>query len=222
MSVSVIINCYEKEEWLIECVDSVFRQSQQPDEIVIVHDGCKAPAHYAGCKTLMLPENCGVARARDIGVQNTTGDHLLFVDGDDVLSPDYIQKMSMCNADIAYPDLFLWFEHGKYKGRNGIKIAPTATPKTMISFKSIVPVTSLMKRVVYETLGGFKQMDVFEDWEFFLRAMEKGFTFKKAQTLLWYRQTKDSRNRVDLGVRSDVYSRMVSQYYVRNNQLCRK
>lgn len=222
MSVSVCITCYNKEEWLAECVDSVLRQSRKPDEIIVVHDGCKKPGHYVGCLTLMQPYNIGVAKARDVGVKASMCDHLLFVDADDVLSPDYIQKMEMLDADIAYPDLFLWFEHGKYKGVNRLKIAPPVTAKTITTFKSIIPVTSLMKRSVYETLGGFKQMEVFEDWEFFLRAMAHGYEFKKAETILWYRQANNTRNRIDLEERSRVYQRLVAQYTIKGNRLCRK
>lgn len=221
MYISAIVNCYNKEEWLTECIDSILRQTKKPDEIVIIHDGCKNPGHYAHCKTIILPENYGVAKARDVGVQNTNGD-LLFVDADDVLSPDYIEKMVATNSDISYPDLFIWFEHGNYVGKNSLKIAPELTPETIISFNSIIPVTSLMKRYVYETLGGFKEMDVYEDWEFFLRAMEKGYVFKKAQTLLWYRQTSNSRNRIDIEKRSNVYKHIVSQYFISANKLCKK
>lgn len=220
MYLSAIVNCYNKEEWLIECIDSILRQTLRPSEIILVHDACKKPAHYQRCKSIMLPENVGVAQARDVGVKSSKGEYLLFVDADDVLSPDYIEKMWACKADIAYPDLFIWYQHGKYKGKNGLRIPKQVTPKSILSFDSIIPVTSLMKREVYTSLGGFNEMPVFEDWEFFLRAMEAGYTFKKANTLLWYRQTNDSRNRIDISHREKIYKQITSKYEIKDGKLC--
>jgi hypothetical protein len=101
-------------------------------------------------------------------------------------------------------------------------VTKTATPKSIMSFGSIIPVTSLMTRTVYETLGGFKQMRVFEDWEFFMRAMAHGFTFKKANTILWYRQAENTRNRIDIEERHKTYHQIVAQYHIVENKLCRK
>lgn len=211
LDASVIITCFNKEEFLDECVASVKRQSRQPKEVILIHDACDKPMAHATAHTIILPQNVGVSMARDVGVRYSSGKLILFVDGDDVLSPDYLEKMALTiydGADIAYPDLFVWQGDESY-----LSISPLSiTVKTLKKFGKLpIPVTSLMYRSVYDNLGGFKEMRVLEDLDFFVRALCKGYTMKKAHTLLWYRRYKGTRNNQDLSMRLKVLSQIMEQ-----------
>src|SRR3972149_9765982 len=127
---SVLIACKDKESTLDECVQSVLQQSMKPKEIIIYHDGCKEPMAHALAVSIIANENKGVAFARDKMFHYSTGKFVLFVDGDDKLSPDYIEKMMRLDTDIAYPDVFLWKNHGNVVGEDTLHITPhTITPK---------------------------------------------------------------------------------------------
>lgn len=211
IDVSVLISCYQKEKYLNDCVSSVLRQTKQPKEIIIVHDKCDNPVHHDKATSIFLKENFGVAHARDVAFKFSTGKLVLFLDADDVLSPDYLEKMTLVissGVDIAYPDLFLWC---------GDDSKLTITPEKIdLDFvkkfeKVIIPVTCLMGRAVYEKLGGFKEMSVLEDLDFFVRALLSGFTFKKAQTLLWYRRYPGTRNSVGLEKRKMALRNILKQ-----------
>ena len=211
IDVSVLITCFNKEQYLSECVQSVLRNTKQPKEIIIVHDGCTEPMHHIGVDSIFLKANYGVAHARDVAFKYSTGKLILFVDADDVISPDYIEKMTLAifgGADIAYPDIFIW------NGQNS-KLAKVPEKLTMEYVKDAekvaIPVTSLMKREVYEKLEGFKKMDVLEDLDFFVRALKMGFKFKKTNTLLWYRRYEGTRNSLDLSVRRVVLKEIIKQ-----------
>lgn len=214
VDVSVLITCFNKEKYLSECVASVLRGSKVPKEIIVVHDGCTEPMHHAKVDSIFLKENRGVEFARNEAFRFSKGKLILFLDADDVLSPDYLEKMILAMvsskpADIIYPDVFLWM--GEAESRL------TITPKTLdLKYvkqfeKVVIPVTSLMKREVYEALGGFRKMDVLEDLDFFVRAMLKGFKFKKAQTLLWYRRYPGTRNSLDILKRKAVVQEVMKQ-----------
>jgi glycosyltransferase involved in cell wall biosynthesis len=211
IDVSVLITCYQKEKYLNDCINSVLRQTKQPKEIIVIHDACTEPMHHAKVDSIMLHANQGVAHARDVAFRYATGTLILFLDADDILSPDYLEKMTRViskGADIAYPDLFLWC---------GIHSKLTVTPnKIDIKFvkkfeRVIIPVTSMMHRSVYEKLHGFKEMDVLEDLDFFVRALKEGFKFKKAQTLLWYRRYNGTRNSVGLDKRRRILKEILRQ-----------
>ncbi len=213
VDVAVLITCFNKEEYLDECVQSIIRQTKVPREIIVVHDGCENPMHHARATSIFLDSNYGVARARHEAFRYSTAPLILFVDADDVLSPDYLEKMILVlakgkGADIVYPDTFIW---------NGAQSELVVTPnKIDLDFvrereKVVIPVTSLMKREVYLKLKGFKKMEVLEDFEFFVRALKDGFVFKKAQTLLWYRRIPGSRNTVDLVKRKAIVREVVNQ-----------
>jgi len=211
IDVSVLITCYQKEEYLSECIDSVLRQTKQPKEIIVVHDKCDNPMHHDKVDSIFLKENYGVAHARDVAFKFSTGKLILFLDGDDVLSPDYLEKMTLVvseGADIVYPDLFLWCGD-----TSRLSVTPERITKAYVKKfeKVVIPVTSLMHRRVYTALDGFRKMDVLEDLDFFVRAILKGFTFRKAQTLLWYRRYAGTRNSIGLDKRREVLQNVIKQ-----------
>jgi glycosyltransferase involved in cell wall biosynthesis len=209
--ISVLITCFEKEKFLNECIESVLRNTKQPKEIIVVHDACKEPMHHIKVTSIFLKNNEGVAHARDVAFKFSTGKLILFLDADDVLSPDYLEKMTLViskGADIAYPDLFLWCGNDSQ-----LTVTPNKLDIPFVKRKKrvIIPVTSMMGRQVYEKLGGFKKMDALEDLEFFVRALKEGFVFKKAQTLLWYRRYNGTRNAIGLDKRFKIVEEAISQ-----------
>lgn len=219
LDLSVLITCFEKEEYLDECVSSVLRQTKAPREIIVVHDGCENPMHHAAVTTIMLRKNLGVAAARHEAFRYSIGKLVLFLDADDILSPDYLEKMTLKiheGADIAYPDIYLFGD-----GKNQLtmlteKVEPALVEKIE---KLPIPVTSLMKRDVYEKLHGFGKWEVLEDIDFWLRAMCNGFIFLRAETLLWYRHTPAGRNATDLGKRTRIMREILDQFEIKDNTI---
>lgn len=222
VNVSVLITCKDKEQYLDDCISSVLAQTKEPKEIIIVHDACDNPVHHIKATTIMLPVNLGVARARHECFRYSTGELILFLDGDDVLSPDYLEKMILAlvespTGDIAHPDIYFFGDTGK---------SLTVTPKTInpalitrLGGKLPIPVTCLMKREVYEKLNGFANWEVMEDLDFWLRAMCNGYTFKKAQTLLWYRQEGVKRNSMELGKKKRIIAEILEQFTIKDNTI---
>ncbi|HOM78019.1 MAG TPA: glycosyltransferase family 2 protein [bacterium] len=211
VDISVIITCFNKERFIDECIASIKRQSRQPKEVILIHDACDKPVAHAYAHTIILPNNVGVSMARDIGFKYSSGKLILFVDGDDVLSPDYLEKMALTiydGADITYPDIFIWQDDN-----SSLSISPPVINRKIIkkNNKIPIPVTSLMHRWVYENLGGFRHLSVLEDLDFFVRALCKGYTMKKTETLLWYRRYEDTRNNQDLSMRKKVLSQIMEQ-----------
>lgn len=222
IDVSVLITCFNKEKYLDECVSSVLRQSKEPREIIVVHDECENPMHHAAVTTIMLPKNLGVARARQEAFRFSVGKLVLFLDGDDILSPDYLEKMTQRiadGADIVYPDIYFFGDSGKKLS----VLTETVEPALVAKLERLpIPVTSLMKREVYETLGGFGKWEVLEDLDFWLRAMCNGYTFGKAETLLWYRQEGVKRNAMDLGKKTRIMREILDQFVIEDNTIKQK
>jgi glycosyltransferase involved in cell wall biosynthesis len=219
VNVSVIITCFEKEKYLDECIKSVMEQTKIPVEIVIVHDGCKEPVAHQNGITIIYPDNKGVVFARSEGVRFSKAPLLLFLDADDKLSPDYLEKMVflMDKYDIAYPNILWWYEQ-KW-GENKLGETPyKLTPDLMIT-QCHIPVTCLMKRHVFLELDGFRNFPMFEDWDFWLRAMVKNYKFGKANTLLWYRQYPFTRNRQDRESKKKIHRKISNQFEVKRRKL---
>lgn len=219
---SVIITCKDKEPFLDDCVMSVMRNTKQPKEIIVVHDQCKNPAHHLEVSSIMLKNNLGVAKARQEGFRYSVGGFVLFLDGDDVINPDYLERMRMAlgdDKDIAYPDIYFF---DKFNPK--LSITPDQfTPDEVKQWGKLpIPVTCLMKRSVFEELKGFKEYPVMEDLDFWLRAMCKPYTFVKANTLLWYRQEGERRNLVNEELRAKTISNIFDQFEIKDNKITLK
>lgn len=92
----VIIPVYNVEKYLVRCIDSVINQTYSNLEIVLVNDGSSDNSHlicdeYAQKDKLIKvfhKHNEGLSRARNVGLSNSNGDYLFFLDSDDYLPLD--------------------------------------------------------------------------------------------------------------------------------------
>ena len=91
--ISVIVPIYKTAAYLPECVDSLIAQTYENLEILLVDDGSPdesgtiADAYAAKDPRIKVfhKENGGVSSARNLGIQNATGEYIAFVDSDDAV-----------------------------------------------------------------------------------------------------------------------------------------
>lgn len=112
ISVSLIIPVYNVSGYLGKCLDSVAAQTHSRLEVIIVNDGStddspRIAEEYASRHPhfhLYTIENRGLGGARNYGIERASGDYLLFLDSDDYIAPDCIEKMASAartdNSDI--------------------------------------------------------------------------------------------------------------------------
>lgn len=110
VKVSVIIPVYNSEKYLHECLESVINQTLQDIEIICINDGStdnslKILEEYEQKDNrikVINQINSGAGRARNIGIENACGECLYFLDSDDWLELNALEKLtnSIGNADI--------------------------------------------------------------------------------------------------------------------------
>jgi glycosyltransferase involved in cell wall biosynthesis len=93
-TVSVVIPCFNDGRYLREALQSVFAQTLQPLEILVINDGSTDRGTVKILQSLDLPrvrvihqENRGLAAARNAGIRNARGKYVYFLDADDVIGP---------------------------------------------------------------------------------------------------------------------------------------
>lgn len=99
--VSIIIPVYNLEDILSKCLDSVIGQTYENLEIIVINDGSKDKSEGIIKKytkkdnriVLISQENGGQAKARNVGIAKSTGEYIMFVDGDDWIEEDTIKDM---------------------------------------------------------------------------------------------------------------------------------
>ena len=100
--VSVIIPVYNAEKYLNQCISSIANQTMQDIEILAINDGStdnslnlldQLSEKYKGRLKVFTKENGGAGSARNIGIENANGEFIKFVDADDYLRADILEKM---------------------------------------------------------------------------------------------------------------------------------
>lgn len=100
MKFSIIVPVYNAEEYLVECIESILRQTYRCDELILVDDGstdgsravCTRYAEqYPEQIKVFFQENSGPMKARWQGLRMADGDVILFMDADDCLRKDALE-----------------------------------------------------------------------------------------------------------------------------------
>lgn len=134
--ISVIVPVYNVEKYLRPCVESILEQTYKNIEVILVNDG-STDKSKAICLELAEKDkrisyyekaNSGLSDTRNVGLEKATGDYILFVDSDDLLSFNAIESLyKLCkkyNADIAVESI-CHFTDGKrpdFKGSTKDKL----------------------------------------------------------------------------------------------------
>ena len=121
--VSVIIPVYNVEEYLRECLDSVINQTLKDIEIICVNDystdnSLSILEEYAKndsrIKIIKHDKNKGLGPARNTGINNANSEYIFFLDSDDYLKLDIIEKLHNkiieSNSDIVFSQMIAFTE----------------------------------------------------------------------------------------------------------------
>lgn len=100
MNISVIIPVYNGEKYIKRCIESIKKQTFYNWEVILVDDGSKDKTgeicdKYAGEDIrikVIHKSNEGVSIARNVGINNATGDYITFIDSDDWIDSDFFLK----------------------------------------------------------------------------------------------------------------------------------
>lgn len=188
--VSTIIPVYNRPDLLTEAVESVLAQTHRPIEIIIVDDGSTDSTPEVG-KDLaknhpdevfyVRQANQGVSPARNAGMKLARGEFIQFLDSDDLLMPEKFSRqvagllsdptcgISYCYAREYRPEM------GK-KDLPGRKTAQTFCfmfPEILFGRLWPAP-TPLFRKTVIDSTGFFRDLTVYEDWEYECRAAAIG------------------------------------------------
>lgn len=118
--ISVIVPVYNGERYLKNCIESIETQSYEPLEIIVINDGstdgtaevCEKLAQSYENLSFITTEDLGVSASRNHGITLAKGELLTFVDADDRIHPQMLQRlygaMERTGSDIAGCRFTIW------------------------------------------------------------------------------------------------------------------
>ncbi|MDX6605888.1 MAG: hypothetical protein QOD14_428, partial [Solirubrobacterales bacterium] len=179
--ITVVIPCFNHGHFLLESVERALEQHGGPPRVIVVDDGSTdaetqsaLDALPAGVE-LIRQENAGVAAARNAGFESSESDLLLMVDADDRLTVDALDVLRPpleSNPGVGYC-------YGLMKligAWSGVLRFPDFDPYILLHRSIAGAQLGLVRRKCWEDAGGFDPaIDGYEDWDFCLSALEKGW-----------------------------------------------
>lgn len=120
---SIIVPVYNVEKYLPKCLESLIKQTLKDIEIICVNDGSmdnslailKEFASKDSRIKIIDNQHQGVAKTRNTGIEQSTGEYIGFVDSDDYIDIDFFEKLynsaTKSNSDIAIASIL---KHKKF------------------------------------------------------------------------------------------------------------
>jgi glycosyltransferase involved in cell wall biosynthesis len=180
--VSVIIPCFNMGQYIDEAVDSVFAQTMQNFEIIIVDDGSTDPetiqllSNYHRPNTrVFVTRNQGVAAARNCAIEHATGEYLCALDSDDRLHPTYLERAAaLLDRDPALTFVSSWVQ---MFGASDELWKQDDCDLPMLLAECTVMTAALVREEAVRSVGGYDthmpaQGD--EDWDLWISLVERG------------------------------------------------
>ena len=161
--ISVIVPVYNAEHTLHRCIDSILQQSYRHFELLLVDDGsidasgaiCDQYVDNDGRVKVFHKTNGGVSSARNLALDNSSGDYITFCDSDDYVSEDWLtnyQKGFLSNMDLVIQGYTII-------DRNGEK---TTTRDKLNHCTSCMNVRELIVKLMSEGMYGFLWVKLFK------------------------------------------------------------
>ncbi len=200
VKISVLMSVYnECDEWLSQSIDSILFQTYTDFEFIIVNDNPtderinRILSDYAKrdrrIRIVTNERNMGLVYSLNHGLEYVQGEYVARMDADDISHPDRFKKqldyINKNNCDIISAYVNTINESGIIRAP-GINYA--LSPQVVsdsLRWSNIVPHPCMfVKADVYKALGGYRSVYAAEDYDFLLRAKEKGLRIGMADDIL--------------------------------------
>ena len=203
--ISVIVPCYNQGIYLKETIQSALASTYRPLEIIIINDGSTDDSlELARVLETQHPEvrvldqaNGGVTKARNTGIAAAQGEYILPVDGDDLISPTYIEQgLAILSSHPEVKVVYCQAEKFTETTRKPWKLKPFSLQQ--LAKDNMIFVSALFRKTDALAVGGFSEdMQLGrEDWEFWIKLLKNGGEVVQLPEVgFYYRLTPNSKRK---------------------------
>ena len=218
MSLAVVIPAHNAASTLPACLSALAASDRSPEAVVVVDDGSTDTtaelARAAGVEVLSTGDRpVGAAAARNLGVQRTRGDVVVFVDADVAVHPDALRRFAERLAESPGIDAVFGSYDAQPPCRTAVSLYANlrhhythqkASPRAWTFWSGL----GAMRRTTFESLGGFDERwgtDA-EDIELGMRLWSRGGDIRLDRQIL---ATHHKRWTLASLIRADIKSRAI-------------
>ena len=197
MKVSIVIPCWNSKEWIADAIESALAQTSRC-EVICVDDGSTdgssqiIDSYKTHGISVVHQVNKGLASARNTGIMVATGDYILFLDSDDILKENAVERLieiaKTTDADVVAPS-FQEF------GLNQVNVILKPFP-SIEDFKkgNHIGYCSLVRRAALLEVGGYspKMVKGYEDYHLWFDLLKRGKRFVTTPEILWMYRIREN------------------------------
>lgn len=190
ISISVIIPCFNVENYIAENLESVLGQELMPLEIICVDDGSKDNTisiiesyreKHPGVITLLKNEtNKGAPFSRNKGMEHSSGEYLQFLDADDIVFKNkFSHQQEIINTAPSHPDILVGSFTKKFLNGTEKEYINEPVDKWVALIDNRIGVTSanLFKKSKVVEVGGWTEfLKSSQEYDLMFRMLQKNAT----------------------------------------------
>ncbi len=203
MKISIVIAAYNQAEYLEDCIESAYSQTVAAHEVLIVNDGSTDSTReiaerymfkeFPGMESpvqVINQVNKGLPSARNTGIMAATGDYILFLDSDDILLENAIERLTKeiieTNADIIAPSF-------KEFGKSNREVILSQFTMDDLKVANRLPYFSVVRRSALVEVGGYspRMKWGFEDYHIWFDLLRRGKSITVLQEILVMYRVKE-------------------------------
>ena len=189
MTYTVGIPCYNQSEYVADAIQSALDQSVKC-EVIVVNDGSTDDSLEIIKRfpvKVIDQVNKGLSSARNTVIMNATTDYILWLDADDILLENCVERLQQEKEDIIAPSF-------KCFGKDYDRIILQEKP-TIQDFKEAnrIGYCAGVKRDILLEVGGYspRMIHGYEDYHLWFDLLKRGKTLKTIPEILWLYRTKE-------------------------------
>lgn len=216
---TIVIPLYNKEKFIRNTLESILKQKYGNFEILVIDD-CSTDESLAivesfiknnahlNIKIIKNPVNKGVSYSRNVGIEKSQGDYLLFLDADDELINDnLLKKLNKVIIEISPKYLILKrkYYHGKVKPNFNLKSRYLENvtdnlykikDKSYAATKGKMPFGGSASTIISKEIIGTHRFDTalkhYEDWQFFIKLFLENEVFYFDESVVYINKDENS------------------------------
>lgn len=197
--ITIIVPCYMQAQYLDEALQSVYDQTFQEWECIIVNDGSLDDTEEVALKWVnkdsrfiyLIKKNGGLSSARNFGISHSSGEFILPLDADDYISTSYVADALLSFEQDASLKL-VYCKAEKFGSQNGLWKLPVFSLSNL-SRNNMIFCSAVFKKADWKLVGGYDEEMKYgwEDWEFWIALLKNGGNVKQLETIGFYYRVKE-------------------------------
>jgi glycosyltransferase involved in cell wall biosynthesis len=186
--VSVILTCFDHELFVARALEGVHAQTYRPIQLIVTDDASTdgsaraiagwLDANWPDATFVRHDANVGLCRTLNEALGHVAGELVTITSADDWMEPERLERL-VAELDSAPEDVGLVYSGVRLVDGDGDELALVKTEsgsapsgwiyREQLTQPTVLTPSVMVRRLVYETVGGFNEDDVVEDYDMWLR-----------------------------------------------------